>query len=136
MYTTTKKQGIHHVCLKTRDIEGTVKFYIEGLGARFVVEWGKDGAEDHAVLVDLGDGDFLEIYETKREFVDGMWEHLAVRTMDIEESVRRAVAAGATPLGVPRHSNIPARSGEIVSLSFSYVRAPGGELVEFIQDDN
>lgn len=134
MYTTNKKVGIHHVCLKTNDIKRSVQFYMEGLGARFVVEWGKDGAEDHAVLVDLADGDFLEIFETKQIFGEGKWQHLAVRTPDVDESVRRAVAAGARQLGEPRNSDIPARSGETVRLRFCYVEAPGGELVEFIQD--
>ncbi|WP_028562704.1 VOC family protein [Paenibacillus pinihumi] len=136
MYTTNKKQGIHHVCLKTKDITGTVKFYMEGLGARFVVEWGKDGADDHAVLVDVGDGDFLEIFETKEQHSDGIWQHLAIRTADIEESVRRAAEAGAKTLGSPRDADIPARSGEIVSMRFCFMRAPGGELIEFIQDKN
>jgi glyoxylase I family protein len=99
-----------------------------------VVEWGKDGASDHAVLVDLGDGDFLEIFESPQEFGDGRWQHVAIRTDDIELSLQKAVTAGAIPKGVPRDADIPARSGDIVSMRFCFVDAPGGEVIEFIQD--
>lgn len=135
MYTTTKKTGIHHVCLKVPDLARTATFYMEGLGARFVVEWGKDGASDHAILVDLGDGDFLEIFESDEEFGVGKWQHVAVRTDNIELSVQKAVAAGATPLGPVRDADIPARSGEIVRMRFGFVQSPGGEVIEFIEDE-
>jgi catechol 2,3-dioxygenase-like lactoylglutathione lyase family enzyme len=134
MYTTTKRKGIHHVCLKTADLARTVAFYMEGLGARFVVEWGKDGGSDHAVLVDLGDGDFLEIFESPESFPEGRWQHVAVRTEDIEQSVRRAELAGGIPRGQPRDADIPARSGEIIRMRFCFVDAPGGESIEFIED--
>jgi catechol 2,3-dioxygenase-like lactoylglutathione lyase family enzyme len=134
MYTTNKKLGIHHICLKTPDLARTVKFYMEGLDARFVVEWGKDGASDHAILVDLGDGDFLEIFESSEDFGEGKWQHVALRTEDIEESVRKAVEAGGVARFAPQDADIHARSGEIVRMRFCFVDAPGGEVIEFIQD--
>jgi catechol 2,3-dioxygenase-like lactoylglutathione lyase family enzyme len=134
MYTTTKRTGIHHVCLKTADLARTVAFYIDGLGARFVVEWGTDGGNDHAVLVDLGDGDFLEIFESPDSFPEGIWQHVAIRTEDIEASLLKAEATGGTRRGQPLNADIPARSGEIVRMRFCFVEAPGGEMIEFIQD--
>ncbi|GGH30673.1 VOC family protein [Paenibacillus segetis] len=134
MYTTNKRIGIHHVCLKTCDLARTVAFYIEGLGARFVVEWGTDEGNDHAVLVDLGDGDFIEIFQSNESFSAGKWQHVAVRTDDIESSLVKAEAAGGIRKGQPLDADIPAHSGEIVRMRFCFLEAPCGEMIEFIQD--
>lgn len=134
MYTTNKRVGIHHVCLKTFDLARTVAFYIEGLGARFLVEWGTDGGNDHAVLVDLGDGDIVEIFQSNDSFPMGIWQHVAIRTEDIEASLLKAEAAGATRRGQPMDADITAHSGEIVRMRFCFIKAPGGEMIEFIQD--
>jgi catechol 2,3-dioxygenase-like lactoylglutathione lyase family enzyme len=134
MYITTKRKGIHHVCLKTADLARTVAFYIDGLGARFVVEWGTAGGNDHAVLVDLGEGDFLEIFSSPDSFPEGRWQHVAIRTDDIEASLLKAESAGGTRRGEPLDADIPARSGETVRMRFCFVEAPSGEMIEFIQD--
>lgn len=133
-YTKNKKVGIHHVCLRVPNLKQTADFYMKGLGATLVVEWGKDGALDHAYIVDLGVGDFLEIFESPEDFRMGKWQHVAVLTGAIEESVRRAIAAGAKLIQEPRESHIPTRSGEIVDMRFAFIEAPGGETVEFIQN--
>jgi catechol 2,3-dioxygenase-like lactoylglutathione lyase family enzyme len=42
-YTRNKKSGIHHVSLRVPDLKKAVDFYIQGLDAALVVEWGQDG---------------------------------------------------------------------------------------------
>lgn len=134
MYTRDKKVGIHHVCLRVPNLFETRDFYMNGLGARLVTEWGTDGALDHAFILDLGVGDFLEIFYSPEPFQLGKWQHVAVLTEDIEASVQMALAAGGTLAQEPRESHIPTRLGEIVGMKYSFVTAPGGETVEFIQN--
>lgn len=148
-YDQLKPRGISHVCLRVYDLPRTVKFYQDVFDARIVCEWGKDENEDHAVFVDLGTGDYLEIFNAlPPEGYDpdapverpaspampaGLWQHLAVWTDDIEATYRRAVACGALGFSTPKRSDIPCRDGSTVSMKYGFVRAPGGEYVEFIQ---
>ncbi|MFH1567623.1 MAG: hypothetical protein ABIL09_06435, partial [Gemmatimonadota bacterium] len=76
----------------------------------------------------------LEIFGSGKVFDVGSWQHLAVWTDDIEAAVRRALEAGAEPVSPPRDADIPTRSGDTVRLRYSFVRAPGREILEFIQD--
>lgn len=133
-YARLKQKGIHHVCLRVPDLYQTAKFYQEALDARLVVEWGKEGKDDHAFILDLGEGDFLEIFGSNEHWEMGCWQHVAVWTDDIAASVARAVAHGATKISDPARSDIPTRSGEIVHMKYAFVQAPGGEMVEFIED--
>ncbi|MDR1530900.1 MAG: VOC family protein [Clostridiales bacterium] len=133
-YERKKKKGIHHVCLRVPDLKKTADFYIYALDAQLVCEWGRDGTEDHAYILDLGTGDFLEIFETRQDFDIGRWQHVAVWTDNIEVSFKRALAYGGTAVSQPAHSEIPTRSGQIVKMNYGFIRAPGGEIVEFIED--
>ncbi len=150
-YSKLKAKGIHHVCVRVYDLEKAMEFYKNVFDARIVCEWGKDEDEDHAYIMDLGEGDFLEIFnaippegykpgEGQDEAFGlrlpvGTWQHLAVWTDNITESIQKAVDNGATPFRMEaRRSDIPTRSGEIVHMKCGFVRAPGGELVEFIED--
>ena len=134
-YEKRKKKGIHHVCLRVPDLKKTSDFYIYALDAELVCEWGSDGEEDHAYILELGSGDFLEIFGSKRHFEDvGRWQHVAVWTDNIEVSVKRALAYGGSIISEPKRSDIPTRDGSIVRMGYAFVKAPGGEVVEFIQD--
>lgn len=129
-----KTAGVHHVCLKVPDLYRTVKFYQEAIDAKIIVEWGKEGTEDHAFIMDFGSGDFFEIFESQKHFDEGQWQHVAVCSTDIKKSYQRAIDAGAKGLLEPSDSDIPTRQGHMVKMSYAYVRAPGGELLEFVQD--
>jgi glyoxylase I family protein len=134
MYTRDKKVGIHHICLRVPNLYETRDFYMNGLGARLVTEWGPDGQPDHAFILDLGVGDFLEIFESQEDFKMGKWQHVAVLTDDIEASFTRALGAGGKFVQEPRESHIPTRLGETVGMRYAFVLGPGGETVEFIQN--
>ena len=134
MYERLKQKGIHHVCLRVPDLQETMLFYQNALDARVVCEWGAEGKEDHAFIMDLGTGDFLEIFASKERYGIGSWQHVAVWTDDIRAAMDKAVACGAERLTEPGHSNIPTRDGSVVHMWYGFVRAPGGETLEFIQD--
>ncbi|MDR1569464.1 MAG: VOC family protein [Oscillospiraceae bacterium] len=134
MYERRKQKGIHHVCLRVPDLHETMRFYRDALDAEIICEWGAEGKEDHAFIMDIGHGDFLEIFGSKERYGIGSWQHVALWTDDIDSSMAKAVAYGAKHLSGPGRSNIPTRSGQTVRMKFGFVRAPGGETIEFIQD--
>ena len=51
--------GFHHVSLKVKDLDKSIKFYSEGLGFAERFSWGKD--PKRTVLMDTGDGNYFEI---------------------------------------------------------------------------
>lgn len=136
MYQKLKNKGIHHVCLRCPDLYAARDFYRDAFGAEVVCEWGTDGADDHAFIMDLGTGDFLEIFESKEPFVTGKWQHVAIWSDDIYAAFEKAIACGATVHSLPAVSHIPTRSGQIVHMKYGFLNAPGGETVEIIQDAN
>lgn len=134
MYQRLKKKGIHHVCLRVSNLHETAAFYRSAFDAELVAEWGTEGKEDHAFILDLGTGDFLEIFGSTEPFSLGKWQHVAIWTDDMEASYKKAVAGGAVINTQPAISHIPTRSGQIVHMKYGFLTAPGGEIVELIQD--
>ncbi|GGG60305.1 VOC family protein [Paenibacillus radicis (ex Gao et al. 2016)] len=134
MYVKRKQKGIHHVCLRVPDLHVTANFYRNAFDAELVAEWGAEGKEDHAFILDLGTGDYLEIFGTSEPFATGKWQHVAIWTDNIEAAFERAIACGATVASMPAISHIPTRSGQVVHMKYGFLNAPGGETVELIQD--
>lgn len=134
MYQRFKRKGIHHVCLRVPDLFAARDFYRDAFDAEIVCEWGADGQEDHAFIMDLGTGDFLEIFGSATPYELGKWQHVAIWTDDMAAAFERAVKCGATVKQAPAISHIPTRSGQIVHMMFGFLTAPGGEIVELIQD--
>lgn len=133
-YEKLKQKGIAHVCLRVPDLYQTREFYEKALDAVVVAEWGRDENEDHAFIMDLGTGDYLEIFGSSTHWETGSWQHVAVWTDDIITSMNRAVAYGAEKITEPDRSDIPCRSGQTVRMKYGFVKAPGGEVIEFIED--
>lgn len=122
--------GFHHVALRAFDFEATVKFYTEGLGFVQVQAWG-EGVK-RAVLLDTGDGNYLEIFaggngEPKPE---GYFFHIALRTDNVDQAVETAVAAGAVVTVAPKDAVLGNTPPTPVRLAF--VEGPNGESIEFM----
>lgn len=134
MYRKLKQKGIHHVCLRVPNLHETAAFYQNAFDAELVAEWGTEGKDDHAFILDLGTGDYLEIFGSNEPFSLGKWQHVAIWTDDMDISYKRALQNGATVATSPAISHIPTRSGQIVHMKFGFLNAPGGEVIELIQD--
>ena len=52
----------------------------------------------------------------------------------MEADYERALANGAKIISKPAISHIPTRSGQIVHMKYGFLEAPGGEVVELIED--
>ena len=121
MYQKLKQKGIHHVCLRVPDLQKTALFYRNAFDAELVAEWGTDGQDDHAFILDLGTGDFLEIFGSQVPYDLGKWQHVAIWTDDMEASYEKAIANGASVNTQPAVSHIPTRSGQIVHMKFGFL---------------
>ncbi|MGF1448444.1 MAG: VOC family protein [Opitutales bacterium] len=129
--------GLHHVALRSTNFERTLRFYCEGLGFTRKVAWtmGKDNATQ-AVMLDAGDGNYIEVFSngTEDEPAEARYAHVCLRTDDLERSHAAALTAGATERIAPTQVDIADQiSGESVPVRLSFVIGPDGEVIEFMQ---
>ena len=123
--------GFHHVAVKVKDFDGTVAFY-EGLGFEAKLTWGED--DKRAVMFDMGDGNCVEVFAggPPPGESNGAILHFAVRTDDCDSALEAARAAGAEVTREPYDVTVDSRP-EPMNLRIAFVRAPGGEIIEFFQ---
>lgn len=143
--------GFHHVCIKTRDWERTLKFYQETLGCTVKIAWR--AAPQRAVMLDTGDGNYIEVFEDLgyHPAADGAVLHFALRTTRLDEVAARVRAAGAKITMEPRDATIATTnpstglpraesrgSGQVVSgavpIRIFFCEGPSGEVIEFFQN--
>ena len=124
--------GFHHVAIWTANWEKSLQFYCDGLGFSHKVEWGE--VPSRAVLLDTGDGNYLEIFERKtapQSSGEANLLHLCLRVSDCESALQTALDAGAklkngvTPPAVFEKMGIKAK------IAFFY--GPDGEIVELFE---
>jgi glyoxylase I family protein len=126
--------GFHHVAVRTPNWDGSLKFWLEGMGFHKKVEWGQ--APTRAALLDMGDGNYLEVFEREalqNTEVEAPIFHFCLRTNDVDASFARAVEAGATVVSEPSDPSVFAEKGMKVRIAF--IKGPGGEVCEFFQCD-
>jgi len=129
-----KGMGYHHIALRCKDIEKSIKFY-EALGCVKVAEW--QGKAGKIAMVDLGDGGRIELFgggvEDKVESAtqSGEWFHFALKADDPDMAYNTAIAAGATPKLVPYDTTLMSEPPMNVRLAFVY--GPSGEVIEFFK---
>src|ERR1700753_1138321 len=90
--------GFHHVAIRARDSDASLRFYTQALGFVEKIRWGTDGKQ--AVMLDVGDGNYLEIFSGRNESLPANSAeppilHFAIRTNDTDAAIARARAAGA-----------------------------------------
>jgi glyoxylase I family protein len=138
--------GFHHVAIKVKDFDATVRFYKDGLGLKERLAWGE--GDGRAVMLDAGNDNCIEVFAGgpsvqcrpegtrtggKAAPAEGIIVHFALRAADCDAALNRAKAAGATVTMEPKTVEIAAKTGPH-SVRIAFVRTPGGEVVEFFQD--
>ncbi len=103
--------GFHHVCMKTRDWDATMRFYKDTLGCTEKVAWR--AAPQRAVMLDVGDGNYIEVFEdlSYTGVPNGAVNHYALRTTRIDAVAERVRAAGFKITMEPRDVTIPTTNG-------------------------
>ena len=125
--------GFHHVSVKVADFDGAVKFYTETLGFRPDVSWGE--GDKRAVMLDTGDGNYLEVFAGGTPGVkpEGALLHFALRTADCDAALARVRAAGAEVTMEPTDVDIPAHGRGPLPVRIAFFLGPAGESIEFFQ---
>lgn len=128
--------GFHHVCLKTRDWEGTLRFYCETLGFTQKIAWR--AAPQRAAMLDAGDGNYVEVFEDAAYVAaaNGAVLHFALRTTKPDEVATRVRAAGMKITMEPKDVTIATTNGAgPVPIRIFFCEGPNGEIIEFFQNE-
>ncbi len=126
--------GFHHVAIKVRDFDATVKFYCQALGFVPKIRWGE--GDKRAVMLDTGDGNYLEVFAggPPERRPEGCIIHFALRTGDVDAAIERARAAGAVITVEPKDVKIPSTPGP-TPVRLAFCQGPDGEVIEFFQNE-
>jgi glyoxylase I family protein len=125
--------GFHHVSMKVKDLDKTIRFYSEGLGFVERVSWGQH--PKRTVLLDTGDGNYFEVSQgdPDQEHGEGVFRHLALRVDDCDAAIEAARAAGAIVTVEPK--DVTLSSEPPLQLRIAFFEGPDGELIELFQND-
>ena len=123
--------GFHHLAIKVRDFDASMRFYRDALGFTEKISWGE--GDNRAVMLDTGDGNYIEMFaggsiEPKPE---GIYMHVAFRTDDCDAAIEKARAAGAEVTVEPKDVVIQSNPPSPVKIAFC--KGPDGEVIEFFQ---
>lgn len=130
--------GFHHIAFRTPDWDESIKFWRDGMGFPTKLEWGE--APRRATMLDLGDGNYFELFEREPSNNENTEEressamHWCLRVENCDEAVERAVAAGAVVTIAPADVDF---NGKLAHSKprIAFVKAPGGIIIEFFQSD-
>ncbi len=128
--------GFHHVAMHVADLDASLRFYVDGLGFTPRIGWGQ--GNERAVMLDTGDGNYLELFAGGRR-VDGSREakaagvflHVALRTRDCDAAVERARRAGARVTVEPK--DVDLQTSPVTRIRIAFFTGPDGETLELFQ---
>lgn len=126
--------GLHHISFRSSDFEATIRFFKEGLGFKELMTWNRSSGSPGMIL-DCGNGNRVEVFGGGSEsdpLDDQHLFHLALLTEDVAQSHARALEFGATERMAPKAIEVDAQQGKF-PLVISFVKAPGGAVIEFFQ---
>ena len=124
--------GFHHVAIRAHDFDASMKLYINALGFKEAISWG--AAPHRSVMLDMGDGSLLEVFEgaTPGEKPEGAVLHFAMTTDDCDAAFKAAMSAGATVHSEPKSVRMDAKPKPF-NLRIAFCKGLDGELFEFMQ---
>lgn len=132
--------GFHHVAIRSRDFDKTVGFYTHVLGFTPKINWQQ--APKRAVMLDAGDGNYLEVFEDLDSppgsgdgpSGGGPILHFALRCDDTDAAIKRVREAGCEVTMEPTDIDIDAQE-QTVPIRIAFCKGPDGELIEFFQNE-
>ena len=127
--------GFHHVCIKTREWDRTLAFYVNTLGFTEKITWRT--APNRAVMLNTGDGNYLEVFEdlAYEPAPNGTVLHFALRTSRLDEVAALVRATGAKITVEPKDVTIATTNAHApVPIRIFFCEGPSGEVIEFFQN--
>ena len=124
-----KRTGIHHVALRVQDMDKTVEFYTK-IGCSVIRSWGEGNSK--GVMMDLGGGNILEMFAggVNDSEQKPRYEHLALKSDDVDADFAEALAAGAAPQIEPKDAML----GGVMLIRIAFVVGPNQEVIEFFKE--
>jgi glyoxylase I family protein len=150
--------GLHHASIRTRDWDGTLRFYRDVLGFTLKMSWLESTGEvsdrladasprnQRWAYLDAGDGTYLEIFDDPGFMPSdadadpvsgsgGALVHLSLRTSRIDHVCAHARAHGVTVIGEPVDFTLPTSTGQgDVVVRVCFIRGPNHEWIELLQN--
>ncbi|MBL7078997.1 VOC family protein [Candidatus Bathyarchaeota archaeon] len=125
--------GFHHLSMRVRDLNASIKFYTEALGFTERFSWGE--TPKRTVLLDTGDGNYFELSQGDPEKAhgDGVFHHIALRADDCAAALEAARAAGAEVTVETKDVTLSTEPPTPIRIAF--LKGPDGELIELFQDE-
>ena len=127
--------GFHHIAIRSFDFDKTVQFYTEVLGFGVKIIWGEK--PERGVLLNTGDGNYLEAFEgktTEGHKPEGALIHFALRVNNCNDALERARAAGAPVTMEPTSIEIPNQPNGPTPARIAFIKGPDGETIEFFEN--
>jgi glyoxylase I family protein len=121
--------GFHHVAIRAKDFDASVRFYTQAMGFKQVMAWGE--GKSAAVMLDTGDGSCLEIFAggDGKPKEEGAVLHFALNTTDVDAATERARRAGVQITTEPTRVDIPTLP-KPTPVRLAFFKGPDGEIVE------
>jgi glyoxylase I family protein len=139
MQTNTPRPttGFHHIAIRARDFDASVRFYTEALGFVEKIRWGE--GPKRAIMLDTGDGNYLEIFAGRTDSIPATSPeppllHFALRTSDTNAAFARAIAAGAEVVKEPTNVTIQS-TPHPTPVRLAFCKGPDNEIIEFFQNE-
>lgn len=131
--TEANSKGLHHISIRVRDFDATVKLYTEGFGFKKGAAWIMGDGENRAIMLDMGNGAFLEVFSgaSSESQPAGIFGHIALASEDCDADFERAIAAGAEVDVEPKDVTLPSDPPTPVRIAFC--KGLDGERIEFFQ---
>ena len=127
-----KGMGFHHIAVKAKNYEESMKFYTEGLGMKFMTQWGE--GDERIAMLDMGNGDIVELFAggNDKESIDPKYIHFAMKVDDVDAAYEAALKAGAKPKTAPLVAPLDSAPVKL-TLNCAFVYGPAGEELEFFK---
>ena len=124
--------SFHHIALQVKDFDREVAFFRDGLGLTPYTSW--NSGVKKIMLLELGNGGMVELFSegTEDAQTNARYIHFALHVDDVQAAYDKAIAAGASPIMEPSVKPLDSHPVKL-TLNCAFVRAPGGEEVEFIR---
>jgi glyoxylase I family protein len=129
-------QGFHHISVKTRDWDRTMRFYRDVLGFREKLAWRAE--PERAAMLDCGAGDYIEVFEDLKYVPapNGPILHFGLRVTELDGLVQRVRDFGARITVEPKSVTIPnTTTVGPVPIRIFFCEGPNGEIIEFFQNE-